>query len=124
VLASAGRLAQTLGLALTLFRVIDIFSVPGRGAVLAGTLESGELATGDRLQLKSPLGSIEVVARGLERNRKVIARARVGESIAILTGPLDLESVSDGFKEDAEGTRRVVALTIRDSNKSWWEFWR
>lgn len=114
---------------MTLFRVIDIFTVPGRGSVLAGTLESGELAIGDRLQLESPQGSIQTVARGLERNRKVVARARVGESIAILTGPLDLEAVSDGFKEEAEGVRRPVALTIRDlkikgSKKRWWEFWR
>ena len=66
---------------LTRYIVDRVFSVPGSGTVVTGTLVAGAIAPNDRLTV-SPSG-IEVRARKLQRHGKASTHARAGERCAI-----------------------------------------
>lgn len=66
---------------LTRYIVDRVFSVPGSGTVVTGTLIAGDIMPNDRLTV-SPSG-IEVRARKLQRHGKASTRARAGERCAI-----------------------------------------
>jgi selenocysteine-specific elongation factor len=58
-----------------------VFSLPGIGLVVTGTVAAGEVATGDRL-LVSPRG-VEVRVRGMHAQNRPIVHARAGERCAL-----------------------------------------
>src|SRR5207237_346933 len=71
------------------------FKMKGFGAVVTGTLVSGEIAEGDDLELL-PSG-FRVRARGLQVHGKSVARALAGQRTAINLGGVDTASIQRGM---------------------------
>ena len=66
---------------LTRYIVDRVFSIPGSGTVVTGTLIAGEIAPNDHLTI-APSG-VDVRVRRLQRHGKASAQARAGERCAI-----------------------------------------
>ena len=71
------------------------FTMKGFGAVVTGTLVSGEIAEGDDLELL-PRG-LRVRARGLQVHGKSVAQALAGQRTAINLGGVDAASIQRGM---------------------------
>jgi selenocysteine-specific elongation factor len=71
------------------------FKMKGFGAVVTGTLVSGEIAEGDDLELL-PSG-LRVRARGLQVHGKSVSRALAGQRTAINLGGVDAGSIQRGM---------------------------
>jgi translation elongation factor EF-Tu-like GTPase len=66
-------------------KIMDAFSITGRGTVLTGQVASGSLAVGDTVCV--PLQDDEIAARtvdGIEMFRKLLDRAEKGQIVGIL----------------------------------------
>jgi len=66
-------------------KIMDAFSITGRGTVLTGQVASGSLAVGDPICV--PLQNGETAARyvdGIEMFRRVFERAEKGQMVGIL----------------------------------------
>ena len=103
--------------------VADIFHL-GRRTVLTGTVLGGVVSIGDRVKLESPRASFMFTVGAIERDKKIIPTANIGESIAILAEGIDLATVADGFKKLDGGGYKINALVIRGVPPRWWEFWK
>lgn len=102
----------------------DIFHMSSRGTVFSGLMQSGCILVGQRLELCSPTAKVPLVARGIEKDRKLVARATAGEMVAVLSAPIDLALVSDGFYVDEQGTYHITSLKLVGSSiRRWWKFW-
>jgi selenocysteine-specific elongation factor len=71
------------------------FSMKGFGAVVTGTLVSGEISEGDDLELL-PRHS-RVRARGVQVHGRSVTRARAGERTAVNLGGIDVASIERGM---------------------------
>ncbi len=109
-------------------QVKDIFRMAGRGMVLAGRVEEGQVWIGSRAQLRTPSATVITVITGLERNRQIVEQASLGEDVGILIKDIDPATLGDGVEmvETADGLRswRVLNLLIEEAPKRWWKFWR
>jgi len=66
-------------------KIMDVFSITGRGTVLTGQVAAGSLAVGDTVCV--PLQDGEIAARsvdGIEMFRKLLERAEKGQMVGIL----------------------------------------
>jgi translation elongation factor EF-Tu-like GTPase len=106
------------------FRVTDLFHIPDRGTVLAGTVVFGQLFVGDRMQLRSPHASADITIIGLERDRELLTSASAGDSVAVLVAGFGPELVPDGIERLAEGGYAVRSLTLIASPRKWWQILR
>src|SRR5450759_3722792 len=79
---------------LTRYIVDRVFSVPGSGTVVTGTVIAGEIEPNDRLTI-SPSG-VEVRVRKLQRHGKASTRARSGERCAINLANIEHTSLRRG----------------------------
>lgn len=90
------------------------FTVPGFGTVVTGTLWSGTVAPGDRLELLP--GGREVRVRGVQVMGKPVERASAGSRVALNLGGLEVAGVRRGNVLATPGTVPVtdlVALSFR-----------
>ncbi len=71
------------------------FTVKGFGAVVTGTLVSGEIKEADELELLP--GGIRVRARGLQVHGRSVERALAGQRTAINLGGVDVFSIQRGM---------------------------
>jgi elongation factor Tu len=66
-------------------KIMDVFTITGRGTVLTGQVASGSLTVGDTVCV--PLQGDEIAARtveGIEMFRKLLDRAEKGQMVGIL----------------------------------------
>ncbi|MGA9573721.1 MAG: EF-Tu/IF-2/RF-3 family GTPase [Lysobacterales bacterium] len=78
-------------------KVMDVFSITGRGVVMTGRVATGILSVGDTICV--PLVSGETSARpveGIELFRKMLERAEAGQNVGILINGIDKESILKG----------------------------
>jgi len=75
----------------------DVFSITGRGTVVTGRVERGEIKVGDEIEI---VGFDErprkTVATGVEMFRKMMDYAEAGDNIGVLLRGVDRESVERG----------------------------
>jgi selenocysteine-specific elongation factor len=71
-----------------------VFTLPGFGTVVTGTLSGGELATGDELRLYP--GGRAARVRGLQSHRQKVARALPGSRTAVNLTGISTEEVRRG----------------------------
>ena len=71
------------------------FTMKGFGAVVTGTLVSGEIAEGDELELL-PTGLV-VRARGVQVHGKPVQRATAGQRTAVNLGGVDVAAIQRGM---------------------------
>jgi elongation factor Tu len=91
--APATAVAGT-GFALT---VEDVFSIKGRGTVVTGRVESGQVAKGSTVRLTRNDGSVrDVVVTGVEMFRKLLDVAKAGDSVGLLLRDIGRDDVARG----------------------------
>jgi translation elongation factor EF-Tu-like GTPase len=73
--------------------VHDVFFIRGRGTVVTGQVEFGEVRVGDEVQVGDRAG---VRVGGIEAFRKVLSSAQAGENIGLLLQSLDRHEVQAG----------------------------
>jgi translation elongation factor EF-Tu-like GTPase len=73
--------------------VDDVFSIRGRGTVVTGQVEWGEIRVGDEVQVGARAG---VRVDGIEAFRKTLKSAQAGDNIGLLLGSLNRDDVKTG----------------------------
>ncbi|HKP68983.1 MAG TPA: selenocysteine-specific translation elongation factor, partial [Pyrinomonadaceae bacterium] len=82
------------------------FSIKGFGAVVTGTLASGEVADGDELELL-PVGR-KLRVRGVQTHGKSVAAAHAGQRTAVNLAGIDYADVNRGMVLVSPGTLSVA----------------
>ena len=76
--------------------VQDVFSIKGRGTVVAGRIESGSITVGDEIRIQGKNSSKMTVVAGVEIRRKIVTQARTGDDVGILLKDIGKEDVQQG----------------------------
>jgi selenocysteine-specific elongation factor len=84
-----------------------VFTLPGFGTVVTGTLASGEISLEDRLELVP--GRIPVRVRGLQSHGESRQRCRAGERTAVNLAQIDRDQVERGQVLATPGTVRETS---------------
>jgi elongation factor Tu len=76
--------------------VQDVFSIKGRGTVVAGRIENGTITVGDEIRIQGKNSTKIAVASGVEVRRKVATNAKAGDDVGILMKDISKEDVQQG----------------------------
>ncbi|MDN3506616.1 MAG: elongation factor Tu [Simkaniaceae bacterium] len=87
-----------------LMPVEDVFSIPGRGTVATGRVESGILKVNDKLEIVGLRETRETVATGIEMFNKLLDEGRAGENVGVLVRGVDKKDLERGMVLAAPGT--------------------
>ncbi|MBT8071379.1 MAG: hypothetical protein KJO80_13175 [Gammaproteobacteria bacterium] len=78
-------------------RIMDVFSITGKGVVMTGRIDSGVIEVGDTVCV--PLESGQQTARevvGIEMFRKLLKYANAGQNVGILIDEIDRKLILKG----------------------------
>lgn len=79
------------------FTVQDVFSITGRGTVVTGMIESGQVSVGDEVQLRRTTGECKTVqVTGLEVFRKMLDTVTEGMNVGILVSDVTKSDIGRG----------------------------
>jgi len=106
--------------------VETIIVAQGRGTVVTGKVEKGQIKVGDELELIGPKSSYKTVCMGLEMFRKTLTEAVVGDNIGVLLKNVPNREVSRGFmlstpntmKSHMGFTARVYLLSQKEGGRA------
>jgi len=106
--------------------VETILVAPGRGTVVTGKVEKGQVKVGDELELIGPKHVYKTVCMGLEMFRKILTEAFVGDNIGVLLRNVPNKEVNRGFMLATPGTMkshtifnaRVYILSQKEGGRS------
>jgi len=84
-----------------LMPIEDVFSISGRGTVVTGRVERGEIRVGDEVEVVGIRPTQKTVCTGVEMFRKVLDEGRAGDNIGVLLR---------GTKRDEVERGQVVAV--------------
>lgn len=76
--------------------VQDVFSIKGRGTVIAGRVERGTIIIGNEIRIQGKSSSKLAVVSGIEVHRKVTTHAQAGDDVGILLKDISKEDVQQG----------------------------
>jgi len=81
-----------------LMPVEDVFSITGRGTVATGRIETGQIHTGDPVNIIG-LGAegLKSVVTGVEMFRKILDDGQAGDNVGLLLRGVDKESIKRGM---------------------------
>ncbi len=81
-----------------LMPVEDVFSITGRGTVATGRIETGQIHTGDPVQIIG-LGAerMKSVVTGVEMFRKILDDGQAGDNVGLLLRGVDKKAISRGM---------------------------
>lgn len=91
-----------------LMHIDRVFSVDGAGTVVTGTLQSGEIAVGDRLDVTP--GGMSVRIRGLEVHNESRVSVFSGERVAVNLAGIKRSLVQPGFALAAVGVLHKTSI--------------
>lgn len=74
----------------------DVFSIMGKGTVVTGKIKRGSVEVGDEVKLEGKNISETVVVNGIEKFRKVLNKASVGENVGINLRGIDHRKIQRG----------------------------
>ncbi|KAF6128023.1 Tu translation elongation factor, mitochondrial [Phyllostomus discolor] len=80
-----------------LLPVESVYSIPGRGTVVTGTLERGILKKGDECEFLGHNKNIRTVVTGIEMFHKSLERAEAGDNLGALVRGLKREDLRRGL---------------------------
>uniref|UniRef100_A0A4X1UEZ1 Elongation factor Tu, mitochondrial n=1 Tax=Sus scrofa TaxID=9823 RepID=A0A4X1UEZ1_PIG len=80
-----------------LLPVESVYSIPGRGTVVTGTLERGILKKGDECEFLGHSKNIRTVVTGIEMFHKSLERAEAGDNLGALVRGLKREDLRRGL---------------------------
>jgi len=103
-----------------------VLVAPGRGTVVTGKVEKGQIKVGDELELIGPKHVYKTVCMGLEMFRKILTEAFVGDNIGVLLRNVPNKEVSRGFmlatpatmKSHTTFNARVYILSQKEGGRS------
>jgi elongation factor Tu len=106
--------------------VETILVAPGRGTVVTGKVEKGQIRVGDELELIGPKHVYKTVCMGLEMFRKILTEAFVGDNVGVLLRNVPNKEVSRGFmlatphtmKSYTTFNARVYILSEKEGGRS------
>ena len=81
-----------------LFIIEGIYSIIGRGTIVIGQVEQGEINQGDDLELIGPEQPLKTKCLSIEKNRLFVEKAQTGERVAIRLFNVSLSEVEAGMK--------------------------
>jgi elongation factor Tu len=77
-----------------LMPIEDIFSISGRGTVVTGRIEQGEIKVGEKIEIVGIRDTIETTVTGVEMFRKLLDSGQAGDNVGLLlrgTAKTDVE---------------------------------
>src|SRR5256712_7819004 len=74
----------------------DVFSIPGRGTVVTGRVERGQLNKMSEIEIVGIKDTRKTVATDLEMFRKLLDEIRAGDNVGVLLRGIDKEDVERG----------------------------
>jgi elongation factor Tu len=106
--------------------VETILVAPGRGTVVTGKVEKGQIKIGDELELIGPKHVYKTVCMGLEMFRKILTEAFVGDNVGVLLKNVPNREVNRGFmlatpntmKSYTSFNARVYILSQKEGGRS------
>jgi len=87
-----------------LMPVEDVFSIPGRGTVATGRIESGILKVNDKIVIVGLRETRDTVATGIEMFNKLLDEGRAGENVGVLVRGIDKNDLERGMVLAAPGS--------------------
>jgi elongation factor Tu len=79
-----------------LMPIEDVFSITGRGTVVTGRVERGQLAKMSEIEIVGIKPTVKTTATDLEMFRKLLDEVRAGDNVGILLRGIDKEDVERG----------------------------
>jgi elongation factor Tu len=73
-----------------------VFTIKGRGTVVTGRVEGGNLKVGDEVYFKGKSGVTKTVVMGLEASGKQILEAQMDDTVGILLEGVDHSEIKKG----------------------------
>jgi len=79
-----------------LMPIEDVFTITGRGTVVTGKVEQGEIHTGDEIEIVGLRDTQKTTCTGVEMFRKLLDEGQAGDNIGALLRGIDKENVQRG----------------------------
>jgi len=79
-----------------LMPIEDVFTITGRGTVVTGRVERGQIHAGEEVEIVGMRDTQKTVATSLEMFRKILDDAMAGDNVGILLRGIDKEDVERG----------------------------
>jgi elongation factor Tu len=79
-----------------LMPIEDVFSITGRGTVVTGKVEQGQVHTGDEVEIVGIRPTQKTTCTGVEMFRKLLDQGQAGDNIGALLRGIDREGVERG----------------------------
>lgn len=87
-----------------LMPIEDVFSISGRGTVVTGRIERGEVNVGDEVEIVGMSDTRKTTVTGVEMFRKLLDKGMAGDNIGALLRGVDKDSVERGQVLAAPGS--------------------
>jgi elongation factor Tu len=79
-----------------LMPIEDVFSISGRGTVVTGRVERGQVKVGDEIEVVGIKETVKTVCTGVEMFRKILDQGQAGDNIGVLLRGIKREDVERG----------------------------
>jgi elongation factor Tu len=79
-----------------LMPIEDVFTITGRGTVVTGRVERGQIHAGEEVEIVGMRDTQKTVATSLEMFRKILDDAMAGDNVGVLLRGIDKEDVERG----------------------------
>ena len=79
-----------------LMPIEDVFTITGRGTVVTGRVERGQVKVGDAVEIVGIKDTLTSVVTGVEMFRKLLDYAEAGDNIGVLLRGIDRDQVQRG----------------------------
>jgi len=79
-----------------LMPIEDIFSIPGRGTVVTGRIETGVVKVGEEIEIVGIRDTQKKIVTGVEMFRKLLDRGEAGDNVGLLLRGTDKKDVERG----------------------------
>ena len=79
-----------------LMPIEDVFSIPGRGTVVTGRVERGEIKTGEQIEIVGLRETQKSVVTGVEMFRKILDSGEAGDNVGCLLRGIERDDVERG----------------------------
>ncbi len=87
-----------------LMAIEDVFSIEGRGTVVTGRIEQGEIHTGDKVSIIGLRPTTETTCTGVEMFKKILDKGIAGDNVGILLRGTKKDEVERGQVLAAPGS--------------------
>jgi len=87
-----------------LMPIEDVFSISGRGTVVTGRIERGEIKVGEEIEIVGIKTPVKTTCTGVEMFRKLLDSGQAGDNVGILLRGIKREEVERGQVLSKVGT--------------------